>query len=123
MNKLNEGVPPSDNNKYDKVILIQALKEEVDELKETIDHMYSQEEMDERSCEIIRLEGDYEELREKNRGLHDDRMGFYNLFMDEIKKADALIPDGFSNHLEVCYDAIEKLKKENEELKGIIKFI
>ena len=62
MNKLNEGVPPSDNNKYDKVILIQALKEEVDELKETIAHMYSQEEMDERSCEIIRLEEENDKL-------------------------------------------------------------
>ena len=40
MNKLNEGVPPSNN----------------EELKEQISHMYSQQEMDERSCEIIKLE-------------------------------------------------------------------
>ena len=36
MDKVTEGIPPSDNNKYDKVILIQALKEEVDELKDII---------------------------------------------------------------------------------------
>jgi hypothetical protein len=82
MNKVSEGVPPSNN-------------EELKELRE-------------------RLEGDYEVLKEKNRGLRDDLDVFCNLFLAEIKEADDLIPDGFSNHLEVCYDAIEKLKELKE---------
>ena len=47
MNKLNEGVPPSNN----------------EELKEQIAHMYSQQEMDERSCEIIKLEEEHKIMR------------------------------------------------------------
>jgi FtsZ-binding cell division protein ZapB len=76
---MSEGVPPSDNNKYDKVILIQALKEEVDELKEDISHMYSQEEMDQRSGEIIRLEEEQEKIK-------DEMVTMYHIIMNDGDK-------------------------------------
>jgi FtsZ-binding cell division protein ZapB len=103
MNKVSEAIPPEKNvySHEDMTFTTRIMGDEIKELKERNKS----------------LQEDYEELREKNRGLRLAQDGLYNLFLDEIKEADALIPDGFSNHLEVCYDAIEKLKKDIEELE------